>query len=125
MAFEVEVKTITVTAGASGVTQGYTVVRNSSGTYDVAGTNYVLVDGIAQETAAAGVAFQMAVPNGAFVKAAAGGTITDGDLVQTNNAGKIVTHTGAGFNLGRAVGAAVSGDTMTIEFFISGAATAS
>lgn len=95
------------------------VVRASDSQYDHAGSAQIRVDGVAYEAqSTVGNVFSMAIPNGAIVKVEAGGSITEGGLVATNNAGEAIAWVDAAGNvaLGRALEDADDGDIISIQF---------
>lgn len=116
----------TVTARAGSAVSRYRFVKRAAdGKYDHVSTAHIVVDGIAADDAAADLDdFPMQIPNGALSQAMAGAAITEGVLVATDNAGKLIAYVDSATNIaiGRLAngGDAASGDIVTFQFMIIG-----
>ncbi len=96
------------------------VTLASDGFYDHTGADGG-PDGVAAETVATGgLAFPLALPNGAVVKLECGGTVTAGGRLESMAAGKVQDYAGSvgAYFVGKALEAGVDGQIISVLFTV-------
>lgn len=117
MAFEQNLTSISLPAsGDLSSSQFFFGQVNSSGQVAVAAA-HAAADGVIQnKPTAAGQAVQLAVFGVSKVVVGAGGTVTQGDAVAADSAGKAITATTGDYILGRALQTGAAGSTIAVLF---------
>lgn len=100
----------------------FVVIAADDGLFDhVASAQTVQPNGVSAEGVASGETFPYAVPNGAVVKVEAGGSITRGAAIASDDEGKAIAHVSGVGNkkCGVALEAADDGDIISVQFIIT------
>jgi flagellar basal body P-ring protein FlgI len=96
--------------------QYYVVYTDTNGKIALQTTADSAGGGVLMNTPNSGEAAEVApVGSGAYVPVVAGGTITAGDKVANNNAGKVIARPSTGAWIGTALTSGVAGETIQVE----------